>query len=122
MGLSKEALLELALSEAAASGLIERARVSDSLVLQMPRANATTLFTDWRTAWMQQARAWLHSVAGLYETHRPGMDRACLAGLDAADACAGGRAMSERSLEDTEAAPRGPAPAVPTVRRYAFGN
>jgi protoporphyrinogen oxidase len=122
MGLPKDALLELALSEAAASGLVERARVSDSLVLQMPRANASTLFSDWRTGWMRQARAHLHAIEGLYDIHRPGMDRACLAGLDAADACVAGRAMSERSLEDTDVPLLAPAPAARSVRRYAFGN
>jgi protoporphyrinogen oxidase len=123
MALSKEALLELAISEAAANGLIERARVFDHLVFQMPRANATTLFTDWRTPWMQQARGYLRGIEGLFETHRPGMDRACLAGIDAADACVAGRAMSERSLEDAgtaRAAP--PRPAAPLLRRYAYGS
>ena len=122
MGLSKEALLELALAEAAANGLVERERVFDSLVLQMPHANASTLFTDWHTSWMRQARAHLHAIEGLYDIHRPGMDRACLAGLDAADACVSGRAMSERSLEDTDAPLLAPAPAARPVRRYAFGN
>lgn len=122
MGRSKESLLELALAEATANGLVERSRVFDSLVLQMPRANATTLFTDWRTGWMQQARAYLHGVERLYDINRPGMDRACLAGIDAADAFIAGRAMSERSLEDTEAAPPARSPAAPLVRRYAFGN
>jgi hypothetical protein len=122
MGLSKEALLELALAEAASSGLIDRARVFDHLVLQMPLANATTLFTDWRTQWMQEARGYIRSIEGLYETNRPGMDRACLAGIDAAEACLSGRAMSERSLDGPEAALPARAPLKPVARRYAFGT
>jgi hypothetical protein len=121
MQLSKPALLELAVSEASSNGLIDRARLYDSLVLQMPLANATTHFTEWRTAWMQEARGYLRSVRGLYETNRPGMDRACLAGIDAAHACISGRPMSERSLRDTEAPAPQQAP-VPPVRRYAFGS
>jgi len=123
MRLSKDALLELALAEAAASGLVDRARVRDHLVLQMPRANATTLFTDWRTPWMQEARGYMRSVEGLYETNRPGMDRASLAGIDAAEACMSGRAMSERSLDDAEApAGAGAAPVPRFARRYVYSS
>jgi protoporphyrinogen oxidase len=122
MMLSKEALLELAVSEAAQNGLVDRARVSDHLVLQMPHANATTLFTDWRTPWMTQARGYLRGIEGLLDINRPGMDRACLAGIDAAEACLAGRAMSERSLEDTER-PVEPSKQAPgRVRRYAYGT
>jgi hypothetical protein len=120
--LSKEELLELALSEAAQSGLIDRKRVFDSLVFQMPLANATTLFTDWRTPWMAQARGYLRGIEGLFETNRPGMDRSCLAGIDAAEACLSARAMSERSLDDTEAVVEPQRPARRLVRRYAFGG
>jgi len=120
--LSKEALLELALTEASQSGLIDRTRVFDSLVFQMPLANATTLFTDWRTPWMAQARGYLRGIEGLFETNRPGMDRSCLAGIDAAEACLSARAMSERSLDDTEAVTETLRPARRRVWRYAFGG
>jgi protoporphyrinogen oxidase len=120
--LSKEALLELAVSEATQTGLIDKGSIYDSLVFQMPLANATTLFTDWRTPWMAQARSYLRGIEGLFETNRPGMDRSCLAGIDAAEACLTARAMSERSLEDTEAVTETLRPARRRVWRFAFGN
>ena len=122
MALERDALLELAVSEAAASGLIERARIFDHLVLQLPLANATARHGDWRTAWMVQARSHLCAVQGLLETNRPGMDRACLAGLDAAAACVSGRAMSERSLEEVDDPHTWrPRPGV-RIQGYAYGG
>lgn len=129
--LPKEALLELALSECSANGLIDRAGLFDSLVLQMPATNATTTFSDWLTPWMLEARSHARAIEGLLETNRPGMDRACLAGMEAAEACLTGRPMGERSLDDTELAPgqaggglgeRADAAQRPPYVRHAFGR
>jgi protoporphyrinogen oxidase len=100
MELSKEQLLDLAVSEAVQGGLIERGRIFDHLVVKLPSANVSATFRDWETQWIAQGRQYLRGIDGLLETNRPGMDRASMAGIDAAEACAAGRPMSERSLDN----------------------
>lgn len=97
--LSTEELRDLALREAEVMGMVERKRVIDTLVLKLPQANAATVTDDWKVQWMRRASRHANSIQGLYEVNRPGMDRATLAGLDAADACRTGAPMNPRSLE-----------------------
>ena len=97
--LGNDDLRDLALREAETMGMIDRKRVFDTLVLKLPHANAATITDDWKVQWMQRASAFANSIGGLYEINRPGMDRATLAGLDAAEACRTNAAMNPRSLE-----------------------
>jgi hypothetical protein len=101
MDLSPPDLLKLAVSEAEQNRLLDASQIFDHLVIRLPTVNAATVFTDWRVAWMKKAMAYLHGIEGLLETNRPGMDRAALAGIDAATACIAGKPMSGRSLEET---------------------
>ena len=98
MELDKEALLQLALAEASANGLIDPALIRDSLVLQLPKANASTVIHERKQAWMRDVTAYVGALPRFFETSRPGIDRATLAGIDAAEACVTGGAMRARSL------------------------
>jgi protoporphyrinogen oxidase len=100
MELAKEQLLELAISEAAQSGLIDRARIFDHLVLKLPSANSSANYMDWHEQWISRARSYVSGIEGLLEVNRPGMDRASMAGMQAAAACATGRPMRDCSLEN----------------------
>lgn len=99
MDLSEEGLGALALDEAERAGLIDRSKVFDTLVLRLPHANAATNTKDLESEWFCRTTDYLRGISGLYETNRPGMDRASLAGMDAAEAWRTGRPMSGRSLE-----------------------
>jgi protoporphyrinogen oxidase len=99
---SKNALLEFATEEAVRANLIDRSKIFDHLVLQLPHANATTVVDDWQLPWMIKASRYIRSFSGLYETNRPGVDRAALAGIDAAKACLSGKPMEQRSLQCEE--------------------
>ena len=98
MALDTEGLLKLAVEEASANGLIVPARIRDSLVLQLPKANASTVIHERKQAWMRDAAAYVGGLPRFFETSRPGMDRATLAGIEAAEACANGGVMHARSL------------------------
>lgn len=102
MELSKEDLLKLATAEAERAGLIDPSKIIDSLVLQLPHANAATVIHDWKLDWMVKASAYVRSFEGLLETNRPGLDRAAIAGIDAAKACLAGGPMDPRSLENAK--------------------
>jgi protoporphyrinogen oxidase len=99
LGLSNENFITLGLSEVARAGLIDPNRVFDTFVVRLPHANASTVSDDWREPWMVRALDYIYNIRNLYETNRPGVDRATLAGLDAAAACRVGKPMSLRSLE-----------------------
>lgn len=108
--LSESQFHELARTEATRAGLIDERRIFDSLVIKLTRVNAATQWLDWRVKWMQMVKEYLDGIANLYETNRPGMDRASLAGKDAADACRRGAPMSTRSLDTVVAHRDGGAP------------
>lgn len=91
-------LFELALNEAADSGLIGRDRVFDHFIVRLPNTNAATELTHWKIDWMQRVQSYMAELPRVYDTNRPGMDYATLAGIDAAAACATGAPMSQRSL------------------------
>ena len=98
MDLDKEGLFQLAVKEASANGLIDPDRIQDHLVLQLPKTNASTVIHDRKQAWLGQVAEYLGGLPRFFETSRPGMDRATLAGIDAAEACLSGGAMRRRSL------------------------
>jgi phytoene dehydrogenase-like protein len=98
---SEAQLRELAIAEAKRAGLLDVGRIVDTFVHRMPRVNAATKWLDWRVHWMAEVKDFLASIPNLHEVNRPGMDRASLAGKDAAIACCEGRPMSTRSLDDT---------------------
>ena len=98
MQLDKAGLLQLAIKEASESGLIDPARIEDNLVLQLPKVNASTVIHDRKQAWLRDLSEHLGSLPRFFETSRPGMDRATLAGIDAAEACLSGEPMRRRSL------------------------
>lgn len=103
MELDKESLYELAVHEAAINGLIERSRIYDHLVIKLPKTNASTAIHDRKQAWMRDAAAYVASLPRFFEASRPGMDRATLAGIEAAEACVSGNAMQRRSLASSSA-------------------
>lgn len=98
MGLDKAGLLRLAVDEAAANGLVDRSRVEDNFVLQLPRVNASTVIHDRKQAWLCEVSEYVGGLPRFFETNRPGIDRATLAGMDAAEACVSGGTMRRRSL------------------------
>lgn len=98
MNLDKEDLCRLAVQETSANGLIDPSRIEDSFVLQLPKTNASTVIHDRKQAWLREVSAYIDELPRFFETSRPGMDRATLAGMDAAAACLSGGAMSRRSL------------------------
>lgn len=100
--LGDDALTDLARNEVARAHLLPSSLVFDSFVLRLPNTNAATQTGHWKVRWMMEARAYAASTRGLYEINRPGIDRATLAGLDAAAACAAGKPMSERSLQSVD--------------------
>jgi protoporphyrinogen oxidase len=99
---SKNALLEFATEEAVRANLIDRRKIFDHFVLQLPNVNASTVVDDWKLPWMINASRYVRSFSGLYESNRPGVDRAALAGIDAATACLSGKPMEQRSLQCEE--------------------
>ena len=103
MNLGKDGLLQLAMREASANGLIDPARIEDHLVLQLPKANASTVIGDRKQVWLRGVSAYLAGLPRFFETSRPGMDRATLAGIDAAQAWVTGGAMHGRSLAASSA-------------------
>lgn len=103
MRLDKAGLFELAKKEAAANGLIDAAKITDHLVLQLPRVNASTFIGDRKQAWLQKASEYVEELPRFFESNRPGTDRATLAGMDAAEACIAGQGMSRRSLAASSA-------------------
>jgi protoporphyrinogen oxidase len=103
MELDKESLYELAVHEAATNGLIERSRIYDHLVIKLPKTNASTVIHDRKQAWLRDAAAYVAALPRFFETSRPGMDRATLAGIEAAEACVSGNAMQRRSLAASSA-------------------
>lgn len=109
-------LRDLALAEAQRAKLLDPREVFDSFVVRLPHANAATITDDWQHEWMRQASAHVAAIPGLYDINRPGMDRATLAGLDAATAWMTGTAMPGRTLEappESGAVPSGAASASP---------
>ena len=98
MDLSKEELLKLAMAEASSCGLVDPARVKDHLVLQMPKVNASTVIHERKHEGMREVTEHLDGLPRFFDTSRPGMDRATLAGIDAAKACLRDQPMRRRSL------------------------
>ncbi len=103
MNLDKDGLRQLAIRETSANGLIDPGRIEGHLVLQLPKANAATVIHERKQAWMQAVTEHLAELPRFFETSRPGMDRATLAGIDAAEACVTGEAMRRRSLASSSA-------------------
>jgi protoporphyrinogen oxidase len=99
MDLSDGKLRKLAVDEAVGAGLVDRQRIMDTLVVKLPQANAAAASSEWKQPWMARATDYIRGIPDLYETNRPGIDRAALAGIDAATACLTGTPMSDRSLE-----------------------
>ncbi|MGI4827291.1 MAG: FAD-dependent oxidoreductase [Janthinobacterium lividum] len=98
MTLSKQDLLQLAIHEVSSCGLLKPAQVKDHLVLQLPRVNASTVIHDRKQEWMREVSEHLDRLPRFFDTSRPGMDRATLAGIDAAEACVRDQPMRRRSL------------------------
>ena len=98
MELSEEGLLQLAIHEAATNGLLDPAQIEDHLVLRLPKVNAGTVIHDRSQAWLRDFVKYLSEVPRFLEINRPGLDRATLAGIDAAEACLSGQPMRGRSL------------------------
>lgn len=98
MDLSKENLLKFAIREASSCGLIDAGRVEDHMVLQMPKVNASTVIQDRKQEWMREVSEYMDALPRFFETNRPGIDRATLAGIDAAEACVRNQPMRRRSL------------------------
>lgn len=103
MSLDKEALYRLAVQEAAENGLVDPKKITDHLVIQLPKTNASTGIGDRKQAWLQAVAEHLDTLPRFLETNRPGMDRATLAGIDAAEACLSGAPMRKRSLASSSA-------------------
>ena len=100
-------LLALATREAEQNGLLPRDRIFDTLVVRLPHTNAATMLRDWQLDWMRRVSGYIASLHRVYDTNRPGIDYATLAGIDAAIAARSGAPMSARSLETThEEGPR----------------
>jgi hypothetical protein len=102
MDLSAAQLLSLSRKECSAARLLDWNCVFDSFVLKLPNANAAVQCKTWQTPWMEKATAFMKEIGGLFDINRPGIDRAALAGLDAAEAYRTGGPMSARSLQPTE--------------------
>ena len=98
LDLDKEGLFRLAVQEASANGLIDPSRIEDHLVLQLPKTNASTVIHERKQAWLREVADYVGALPRFFETSRPGMDRATLAGIEAAEACLSGGAMRRRSL------------------------
>jgi protoporphyrinogen oxidase len=98
MDLDKEGLYQLAVKEASANGLIDPAAITDHLVIQLPKVNAATGIHERKQAWLEAASRHIEALPRFFETNRPGMDRATLAGIDAAEACVTGQPVRRRSL------------------------
>ena len=98
MQMSKEDLLKFAIAEASSCGLVDPSRVEDHLVLQLPNVNAATVIHDRKREWMREVSQHLDQLPRFFDTSRPGIDRATLAGIDAAEACLRDQPMRRRSL------------------------
>ena len=98
MDLSKEELRKLAVRELSSHGLVDPSRITRDLVLQLPKVNASTVIHDRKQAWMREISAFLDGMPRFFDTSRPGIDRATLAGIDAAEACVRDQPMKRRSL------------------------
>ena len=66
--------------------------------MQLPKTNASTVIHERKQAWLREVAGYVEALPRFFETSRPGMDRATLAGIEAAEACLSGAAMRRRSL------------------------
>ena len=98
MDLTEEGLLQLAIQETSRNGLIDPSQIEDHLVMRLPNANASTVIHDRKQAWIRNVSEYVSGLPRFLETNRPGIDRATLAGIDAAEACLSGQPMRNRSL------------------------
>jgi len=83
-------MVELALEECARSGLINRSKCFDTLVLKFPGADASQNRHNWFSKERQQLFVELRQFENLYSVNRTDLDIATLAGLDAAEAIISG--------------------------------
>ena len=66
------------------AGIIDRNRVVDTLVMRISEVNPPTSSEYWTDVWPRAATQYVQSITNLLEVNRPGIDRATLAGIDAA--------------------------------------
>jgi hypothetical protein len=86
LALSEAEMEELAIRECAANGLIDAAKLTDTLQLRLRRANAAASWRDWHSCYKVQLLDEVQRYRNLFHVNRPGTDRAMFAGLLAAEA------------------------------------
>lgn len=102
LALSEGEMEALAIRECAANGLIDAAKLTDTLQLRLRRANAAASWRDWRCRAKVQLLDEVRRYRNLFHVNRPGTDRAMFAGLLAADAILhGSRAEFDHRADPT---------------------
>ena len=83
-------LRDLAMQECVSNGLVDSVKCYDYLAVKMPRVNAATSWREWQESTRLQLLDEVRQFENLYHINRPGMDKACYAGLEAAMAVLSG--------------------------------
>jgi protoporphyrinogen oxidase len=102
LSLSPDELKVLAIKECVENGLIDSAKLFDTLVVTMRRSNAAASWRDWQSAVKLQLLEQIRRFENLYHVSRPGTDWATFAGMLAAEAALEGcRAEFDRRADPT---------------------
>ncbi len=97
------ALVELALSDCARFGLVDRSKCFDQLVLRLPGADASQNRHNWMSSMRKGLLDELGRFKNLYYVNRTDLDIATLAGMESAEAIlSGDRVTFDRHLDPTQ--------------------
>ncbi len=98
-----EEWLRLAASECASAGLIDTARICDSLLVRFDRCNAAASWRESQESERLQMFGDVRPYRNLYHVYRPGTDWATFAGLMAAESIVSGdRSSFDRRADPTQ--------------------
>jgi protoporphyrinogen oxidase len=101
--LDDEQMGNLGLDECARSGLVDRAKCFDKLVLRFPGADASQNRHNWFSKERQQVFAALRQFENLYSVNRTDLDISTLAGIESAEAIlSGDRTTFDSHFSPTE--------------------
>ncbi len=101
--MNDQAIVDLTLSDCAKSGLLDRAKCFDHLVLRLPGADASQNRDNWMSPERMKLLSELEQFKNLYYVNRTETDIATLAGLEAAESIVSGdRTHFDRRVDPAE--------------------
>jgi protoporphyrinogen oxidase len=101
--MNDQEVTEMVLNDCQKSGLIDRAKCVDTLVMRFPGADASQNRHNWFSKERQALFAELRKFENLYSVNRTDLDIATLAGIESAEAIlSGDRSTFERHFDPTQ--------------------